>query len=368
MNALFILYYIMERSPDKNNYPDYIEKVYDFTISPGQRPERVDVFLSVTIPNATRSKVQEAIDAGNVTINGKVHKASRKIQPGDVVQCKVMKPPPLELIPENIPLDIRYEDEYLLVVNKPAGMVTHPGFGNRYGTLVNALLYHLGQREAIALEGFEEEAEEDNTSYLYNNEAIRPGIVHRIDKDTSGLLVIAKNSVTHAHLARQFAEHTCEREYNAIVWGVVKENEGRIESMIGRSPRDRKKFAVVQKDGKIAITNYTVLERYDIFTLVRLKLHTGRTHQIRVHMSAMHNPLLGDETYGGNVIAYGGVRNATQKSLAQRCLDAMPRQALHARTLGFTHPATGARVMFEAELPQDFEQVLELVRAAQEDY
>lgn len=235
----------MERSEDKKNYPDYIEKTYEFIIPAGQRPERVDVFLTEAIPNATRSKVQVAIDAGNVTINGKIHKSSRKIQPGDVVQCLVMKPPPMELLPENIPLDIVYEDEFLLVVNKPAGMVSHPGFGNRYGTLVNALLYHFGQRSAIPIETFDEdetdtESDDDGENdYVFNSDAIRPGIVHRLDKDTSGLLVIAKNSVIHAALAKQFFEHTTQREYNAIVWGVVKENEGRIESNIGRSPRER---------------------------------------------------------------------------------------------------------------------------------
>lgn len=357
----------MERSEDKKNYPDYIEKTYEFIIPAGQRPERVDVFLTEAIPNATRSKVQVAIDAGNVTINGKIHKSSRKIQPGDVVQCLVMKPPPMELLPENIPLDIAYEDEFLLVVNKPAGMVTHPGFGNRYGTLVNALLYHFGQRSAIPIETFDEdetdtESDDDGENdYIFNSDAIRPGIVHRLDKDTSGLLVIAKNSVIHAALAKQFFEHTTQREYNAIVWGVVKENEGRIESNIGRSPRDRKKFAVVEKDGKHAITDYSVIERHDFFTLIRFKLHTGRTHQIRVHAASLHHPLLGDTTYGGDVIAYGGIRNTTQKSLALRCLEVMNRQALHARTLGFTHPQTGERLEFEAELPADFKQIMAMV-------
>lgn len=358
----------MERSEDKKNYPDYIEKTYDFIIPAGQRPERVDVFLTEAIPNATRSKVQAAIDAGNVTINGKIHKSSRKIQPGDTVKCSVMKPPPMELLPENIPLDITYEDEYLLVVNKPSGMVTHPGFGNRYGTLVNALLYHFGQREAIPIEDIDDDEEnetegeeEGETTYLYNTDAIRPGIVHRLDKETSGLLVVAKNPIVHAALAKQFSEHTTQREYNAIVWGIVKENEGRIESMIGRSASDRKKFAVVKKDGKLAITDYTVIERHEFLTLIRFKLHTGRTHQIRVHATSMHHPLLGDSTYGGDSIAYGGLKNTTQKSLALRCLDVMQRQALHARTLGFTHPHTGARLEFEAELPADFKQILAMV-------
>jgi 23S rRNA pseudouridine1911/1915/1917 synthase len=347
------------------NYPDYIEKRFEFVIPAGQRPERLDVFLATAVANATRTKVQAAIEAGNVTLNGIIPKMSRKIQPGDVIVCTLLKPPPLELLPENIPLDARFEDDFLLVVNKPAGMVTHPGFGNRYGTLVNALLYHLGKREPIPLmlpddEDAETDDADDDISLL--SDAVRPGIVHRLDKNTSGLLVIAKSPEIHAQLAVQFRAHTVRREYNAIVWGRVKQNEGTISTNIGRSPRNRKMFAVVERGGKHAVTHYEVIERFGSFTLVKFRLETGRTHQIRVHATWLGHPLLGDDLYGGNVIAYSGIRSSEEKSVALRCLDLMPRQALHARTLGFRHPVTKKDLFFGQDLPSDFVETLDFLR------
>lgn len=350
------------------NYPDYIERRFEILIPAGQKPERLDIFLASAIANATRTKAQAAIEAGNVTVNGAQVKPSRKIQPGDVIICTLMKPPPLELIPENIPLDVTFEDDFLLVVNKPAGMVTHPGFGNRYGTLVNALLYHFGKREPIPLTLPDDEDENENEDsdadddISLTSDAVRPGIVHRLDKNTSGLLVVAKSPEIHAKLAVQFRNHTVRREYTAIVWGRVKQNEGTISTNIGRSPRNRKMFAVVERGGKHAITHYTVLERYGNFTVMRFRLETGRTHQIRVHSTWLGHPLLGDDLYGGNVIAYSGIRSSEEKSSALYCLELMPRQALHARTLGFQHPVTQQDLFFEQELPADFMATMAFLR------
>ncbi|MCU0427091.1 MAG: RluA family pseudouridine synthase [Candidatus Kapabacteria bacterium] len=350
------------------NYPPHVERIFTIVIPPKQAAVRLDVYLTEVLPNATRSKVQDAIEAGAVTVNGLPAKVSRKIQPADVIECRLMKPPPLELVPENIPLDIRYEDENLLVIYKPAGMVVHPGFGNRYGTLVNALLWHFGQREAIPLleqhDGDEDDDnhhdEESNQADEYTllaSDAVRPGIVHRLDKDTSGILVVAKDAVSHARLAKQFAERTAKRQYYALVWGIVKDDAGVIEGDLGRSPRDRKKMAVVQKGGKHAITEYAVLERFQSCTLLVLKLRTGRTHQIRVHCAHIKHPLVGDEDYGGGSVVYAG-NSGQWKSLGERLLKQIPRQALHAKTLGFTHPATGKWLEFDSELPMDFQAAL----------
>jgi 23S rRNA pseudouridine1911/1915/1917 synthase len=357
------------------NYPPFIEHTYSFTIPAKQVPVRLDVFLTESVHNATRSKVQEAIDAGNVTVNGVKAKASRKIQPHDQIACRVMKPPPLTLVPEPIPLNICYEDETVLVVNKPAGMVTHPGFGNRYGTLVNAVLYHLGEREAIAVEEeFGEQEDDENDSdedrtitelpegLLYASDAVRPGIVHRLDKETSGILVISKVVSAHAKLSKQFAQRTAKRQYYALVWGNVKEDAGIIEGNLGRSPRDRKLFSVVQKGGKHAVTEYAVVERFAACTLLALKLQTGRTHQIRVHCTHIKHPLVGDEQYGGAQVLVGG-NSASLRHHAEKLLKLIPRQALHARTLGFTHPVSGAWLEFESDLPPDFAAALEEARA-----
>ncbi len=373
------------------NYPDRIEHTYTFTIAHGQTPQRVDAYLTEVIPNATRTKVQHAIESGAVLVNGQPTKGSRKVQPHDVIVVRVMKLPPLELIPENIPLDILYEDDTVLVVNKPAGMVTHPGFGNRYGTLVNAVLWHLGAREALPLntlhsshdvdnevddEVDNEEAdnedepedglttlyEQHNEGALYASDAVRPGIVHRLDKDTSGILVVSKDANAHPRLAEQFAKRTAKREYWALVWGVVQDDAGTIEGDIGRSPRDRKLFAVVNKGGKHAVTDYEVVERFDYCTLLALRLRTGRTHQIRVHCAHRYHPLVGDPQYGGNAVVYGG-HNPAFRRRAETCLHILQRQALHARMLGFRHPKSSAWMEFCSPLPDDMERVLALLRA-----
>ncbi len=348
-------------SGDDRNYPAYIQHTYEFAIPDGQKPERVDTFLARSIHNATRTRVQHAIDSGAVTINERPAKASRKIQPGDVIVCHVMKPPPLELVPENIPLDVLYEDAELLVVNKPAGMVTHPGFGNRYGTLVNALLYHMGVRDSQVIETDDEDDEGDE-GMVFNSDAVRPGIVHRLDKDTSGILVVAKNPHAHAMLAKQFAQRTAKREYQAIVWGAAKNESGTIEGNLGRSQRDRKIFTVVAKGGKHAVTDYRTLERFDFLTLLSLSLRTGRTHQIRVHCAHIGHPLFADTAYGGSNVVYGNGTAAKHRQNVANLLELMPRQALHAKTLAFRHPTTGAWMEFDSELPEDFNTLLAAVR------
>ena len=351
---------------DNNNREElkYIETIFHFTISKGQIPERLDLFLTNSIKNATRTKVQKAIDTGNVLVNGKSAKASKKIQPYDEIECKILKAPPIKLIPENIQLNIVYEDDYLLVINKPAGMVSHPGFGNPNGTLINAVLYHTGTREPINIEIDDEEDDTDSNNdegSIFASDAIRPGLVHRLDKDTTGLIVVSKNPGTHAKLAKQFEERTIDRYYWALVWGTFKEDSGTITGDIGRSPRDRKLFAVVKKGGKSAATDYSVLERYEYLSLLRVKLRTGRTHQIRVHLSHKNHPVFGDPSYGGDSIVYGG-NNPKFRKVALRCFKQISRQMLHAKTLGFVHPDTNEKLSFESSLPEDFENVLKILR------
>ncbi len=318
----------------------------EFTISvpAGKIRERLDVFLTHHVENTTRSKVQHAINEGFVTVDGKIVKPSHKISPGEVISVTIPKPPSPDVVPENIPLEILFEDNYLLVVNKPAGMVTHPAYGNYSGTLVNALLYHCNDRLSTV------------------NDLTRPGIVHRLDKDTSGLMVVAKNDATHAHLAKQFSRRTTEREYWAFVWGRFekKDREGIIEATLGRSKSDRKKFAV-SAIGKSAITEYKVLEEFEYLSLVRLKLRTGRTHQIRVHLHHIGHPVFGDPTYGGRRIAWGGT-DKKKKEEVQNLLKIITRQALHAKTIGFMHPATKEFVRFDSDLPQDMMSMRELLK------
>ncbi len=303
---------------------------------------RLDRFIVRSVANASRTRVQELIAAGGVMVNGAVVlKPGRLVMPGDAVVCTIPKPPPPDIIAEDIPLDIVFEDEDVIVVNKPAGMVSHPAYGNYTGTLVNALLWHT---DALSV----------------SRGAERAGLLHRLDKDTTGLLCVAKSDIAMTRLARQFSEHTVDREYRAIVWGAFPDRRGSIDVPIGRHRSDRKKMAVVE-DGKEARTDYEVLEDFGPLCLVRLRLHTGRTHQIRVHMAHMRHPLLGDPTYGGRRILYGAV-TGPYKHFIEQLLTLLPRQALHARTLGFTHPVSGARVLFEAPLPRDMEQALEMLR------
>ncbi len=345
---------------ERTHYPEKREEQVEFHAGHGLEPIRLDVYLCTLIKNATRSKVQAAIAADRVSVNGKIAKASYKVQPGDHIVCRILKRPPIELLPENIPLDIVYEDDDLMVVNKPAGMVVHPAHGNRYGTLVNAVLYHMGQRESIVIEQEDDSDDgEMDSGELLDSNALRPGIVHRIDKDTSGILVVGKNPQATEHLSSQFAKRTAKRVYHALVWGIVKSDEATIDLPIARSPKDRKVFCVNEKEGKSAITDYKVLARYDFLTLLELRLKTGRTHQIRVHCSHIHHPLLGDAAYGGAALVYGGIR-AQHTTSARRCLELMPRQALHASSLAFTHPKTGTWMEFHSEWPSDFQAVVEL--------
>lgn len=314
---------------------------FDIVVPAGKKKERLDLFLTHHVENATRTKVQAAIRAGYVLVDGVVARSSHPVAPGEVIHVTLPRTPPPDVLPEPIPLEIVYEDDHLLVVNKPAGMVTHPAYGNYTGTLVNALLHHCASLSAA-------------------NDVTRPGIVHRLDKDTSGLMVVAKTDQAHAHLARQFARRTIRREYQAIVWGTFAAATGIIEANLGRSKSDRKKMAVVQ-EGKRAVTEYTVLERFPYLSLVRLRLQTGRTHQIRVHLAHIQHPVFGDPTYNGRRILYGP-GSARQKAEVQALLEILTRQALHARTIGFRHPATGADVLFESSLPEDMTRVLGLVR------
>jgi 23S rRNA pseudouridine1911/1915/1917 synthase len=372
----------------RDQYPGYVEKEFTFLIPKGQGAERIDLFLSRNIENATRTKIHKSIDAGRVLVNGKVAKSSKKIQPNDLISCTIMKAPPLELLPENIPLDIVFEDSEMVVVNKPAGMVTHPGVGNRYGTLVNAILYHLGHRESIpikaniededeidemkATEGeYDSDDDENEVSSVFlepSDEAllasdkIRPGIVHRLDKDTSGLMVVSKNPVAHNFLANQFKDRTSTREYLALVWGRVQEESGTIEGNIDRSPRDRKKFAISKKGGKYARTDFEVIERFTIATLVKVRLKTGRTHQIRVHFSENNHPLVSDVLYGGEMYIHRGYLDSKTKSIASKVTELIKRHALHARLLGVTHSITKEFLEWETTPPDDFQQALYYLR------
>ncbi|MEK7250995.1 MAG: RluA family pseudouridine synthase [Bacteroidota bacterium] len=309
----------------------------EIVVPPGKKKERLDVFLTHHVENATRNKVQRAIEEGMVLVDGKTVRSSHQVSPGVTIHVTLPKSPPQKAVPENIPLDILYEDDELLVVNKPAGMVTHPAHGNYSGTLVNALLYHCNHLSTL-------------------NDATRPGIVHRLDKDTSGVMVIAKTEFAHAQLAKQFSDRTISREYWAVVWGTFHEKQGLIEAELGRSKSDRKKMAVV-KEGKHAATEYSVIEQFEYLSLVRLKLQTGRTHQIRVHLAYVNHPVFGDPTYNGRHIV-AGPGTSKQKAEVQQLLKLISRQALHAKTLGFVHPKTHREMSFNSNLPADISSVL----------
>lgn len=316
---------------------------FHFVAQKGQQPLRVDKYLMNYIENATRSKIQQAAKDGNVYVNDVIVKSNYKVKPNDVVRV-LFEHPPYEflLVPEDIPLTIVYEDDTLLVVNKPSGMVVHPGHGNYSGTLINALTFHF-----------------DN---LPNNSSNRPGLVHRIDKDTSGLLVVAKTEEAMTHLAKQFFDKTSEREYIALVWGDVKEDQGTIEGAIGRHPKNRLQNTVFIGDdahkGKPAVTHYKVLERFGYVTLVSCQLETGRTHQIRVHFKHIGHTLFNDERYGGDRILKG-TSYSKYKQFVENCFSLLPRQALHAKTLGFVHPVTKEKMKFDSPMPDDIAQCLE---------
>ncbi|MEJ0031138.1 MAG: RluA family pseudouridine synthase [Bacteroidota bacterium] len=310
---------------------------------PGQALLRIDKFLMDRLPNVTRTKIQEGIHLGFVRVNDHDVKPNYKIHPGDVVTVSLPEPPrDTDVKPENIPLNIVFEDEHLLVVNKAAGMVVHPAYQNWTGTLVNALMYHF-----------------QNLPHMPGNEG-RAGLVHRIDKDTSGLLVIAKTEPAITHLAKQFFDHSIERTYQAIVWGIPSPEAGTINVNVGRSLKDRRVTAAFPKGdfGRTAITHYKLLKDYRYVSLIECRLETGRTHQIRAHMKYLGHPLFNDEMYGGSQIMKGTVFTK-YKQFVDNCFKIIQRQALHAKSLGFTHPVTGKAMYFESELPQDFVEVLD---------
>jgi len=311
------------------------EKRQSITVGEDGSGQRVDAFLAAAIPDLTRAAVQRLIEGGLVLLDGAVPKASLKLRAGDSLTVEIPSPEPAAALPEDIPLEILYEDGDLVVINKPAGMVVHPGAGNSGGTLVNALLGHCSDLSGIGGE-------------------LRPGIVHRIDKDTSGILVVAKSDAAHQGLAKQFSEHTVKRIYLALVFGTMKSDTGRIEGTIGRHPVDRKKMSGTARHGKHAVTHWRVIGRYPGVSLLRLRLETGRTHQIRVHLSESGHPLLGDPVYCSS----GRLTNLKDIGL-RSLIKGLGRQALHAKTLGFIHPVSGQYMEFDSELPPDMQAVLD---------
>lgn len=316
---------------------------YAFHVDKGQAPLRIDKYLMNRIENATRNKIQAGAKNGSIFVNNIPVKSNYKVKPFDAIRVLFTHPPHENLlVGEDIAIDVVYEDDELLVVNKPAGMVVHPGHGNYSGTLINALIYRFDS--------------------LPNNSSERPGLVHRIDKDTSGLLVVAKTEQAMTHLSLQFAEKTSEREYVALVWGNMEEDDGTVEGNIGRHPKNRLQNTVFLDDeaekGKPAVTHYKVLERLGYVTLVSCKLETGRTHQIRVHMKHIGHTLFNDERYGGEKVLKG-TTFTKYKQFVDNCFKVLPRQALHAKTLGFVHPKTGEFMRFETEIPEDMQQCIE---------
>lgn len=330
-------------NPDLQDEQSELYEHYRFAVDKGQSLLRIDKFLTVRIENASRTKVQVAIEAGNVLANCKPVKSNYKVKPLDIITVVMPHPPrEIELIPQDIPLNIAYEDDDLIVVNKNPGMVVHPGYGNYSGTLVNALAWKL----------------KDNP--LFATGELRPGLVHRIDKDTSGILVVAKTELSMNKLAAQFFHRTIDRKYIALVWGDLKADEGTITGNIGRNPRDRKQMYVFEdgSDGKHAVTHYKVLERLGYVNLVECKLETGRTHQIRVHFKYIGHPLFNDALYGGNEILKG-TTFSKYKQFVENCFTLCPRQALHAKSLAFEHPRTGEWMAFDSSLPADMSSLID---------
>jgi 23S rRNA pseudouridine1911/1915/1917 synthase len=330
---------------DFSELPGEQDELYEhhrITVDKGQALLRIDKFLMNRLENASRSRIQNAAEAGSILVNDKPVKSSYRVKPHDVISIVLAHPVrDTEVIPENLPLNIVHEDEHIVLVNKAAGMVVHPGYSNYTGTLVNALVYHFSHLPTS------------------RNGEIRPGLVHRIDKNTSGLLVIAKTELAMTALAKEFFEHTIERTYWALVWGDLKEDAGTITGHIGHSLRDRKVMDVFPdgSHGKHAVTHYRVLERFGYVTLVQCNLETGRTHQIRAHFRHIGHPLFNDETYGGDRILKG-TTFSKYRQFIDNCFSLLPRQALHAKTLGFRHPATRQPVFFDSSLPDDFDAVL----------
>ena len=321
---------------------------YRFVVDKGQGMIRIDKYLVNIMAGISRNRIQEAAEAGNIRVNEKPVKSNYRVKPGDVISIVLAYPPSeFVIVPQDIPLNIVHEDDDIILVNKQPGLVVHPGFGNYDGTLLNAIAYHL----------------KDNKNFDPNDS--RLGLVHRIDKDTSGLLLIAKTEHAKAYLGKQFFEKTTQRRYYALVWGNVKVDNGTITGDLARDPSDRMRFTVFPEGenpyAKYAITHYKVIERFGYVTLVECRLETGRTHQIRVHMKHIGHPLFNDERYGGNVILKG-TTSAYYKLFVKNCFYTCPRQALHAKTLGFVHPHTKEFMYFESELPDDFNKLIEMWR------
>ncbi len=331
---------------------------HNIKVEKGQVTMRIDKFIMIRVANTTRTKIQNACDAGMVLVNGKPTKSNYKIKPLDEISIMLTVPPrSVEVLPENIPIDITYEDDYLLIVNKKPGMVVHPAYGNYTGTLVNALAYHFDNLPTT-------KTKLNNDLYLE-----RPGLVHRIDKNTSGIIIIAKTELAMTRLAKDFYDRTMDRKYVAICWGDLKEDEGTIVGNVGRDLKDRKKmftFPEGSEYGKHAVTHYKVIERLGYVTVVECKLETGRTHQIRVHFKSIGHPLFNDNEYGGNSILKG-LNTAKYKQFIQNCFDLLPRQALHAKTLGITHPISGVKLFFDSEVPADMQAVIEKFRRFMKD-
>lgn len=340
-----------DNNNDNDDLDDETQQLYEhfrFEADQGQQPLRVDKFMCEKLPHSSRNRIQRAADSGFVHVNDRPVKSNYKVRAGDVVTLMLDRPRHDSTIePEEMPLDIVYEDDQLMVVNKPAGLVVHPGAGNFHGTLVNAIAWHM----------------KDVPSYDPNNPEV--GLVHRIDKDTSGLLVVAKTPEAKTSLSVQFFNKTTHRSYNALVWGHFTEDEGRIEGNIARDPKDRLRMTVMAPDsgiGKPAVTHYRVIERFGYVTLIECILETGRTHQIRAHMKHIGHPLFGDERYGGCEILRGN-RSTSYRAFIQNCFKLCNRQALHARTLGFVHPKTHQQMDFTSALPADLEALIEKWRA-----
>lgn len=337
---------------EERNLLEEEQELYEhhrFEVDKGQQMLRIDKYLLHKLAHASRTKIQAASEAGNIQVNGKAVKSSYKVKPKDVITILLPHPPKnFELIPENIPLKIIYEDSDILLVDKRAGMVVHPAFGHERGTLVNALLYHFENLPPLT-------AKVGTDIY-----APRPGLVHRIDKNTSGVVIIAKNEISLTILTKKFFDHDLDRRYVALVWGNLTEDFGTIDVNVGRSLRNRKVMDVFRNGelGKRAITHYTVLERFGYVTLVECKLETGRTHQIRVHMKSIGHPVFNDADYGGDQVLKGNV-SSKYKQFVQNCFDICPRQALHARLLEIAHPATGKIMRFESQVPEDMSRLIE---------
>lgn len=324
---------------------------FRIVVDPGQTPVRVDKFVLNKIEKASRNRIQNAIKAGSIKVDEKIIKANFKVKPGMVVTLSLPKPPRenAPVVPEDIPLDIRYEDEDIMIIHKPAGLTVHPGVGTPNGTLVNGLVHYFQNHDLPTKAG---------------NYSDRPGLVHRIDKDTTGLMVIAKNDEAMTHLSKQFFDHTTKRKYQALIWGEMEEEEGTITGNIARDPKNAILRAVVDEEdgGKHAITHYKVIEGLYYVSLVECVLETGRTHQIRIHFKHKGHPLFSDERYGGKRIVKGTVFSK-YRQFVENCFKMMPRQALHAKSLGFIHPRTGEEMFFDSDLPEDFQSVLDKWRS-----